>query len=146
MTDQRLSLRVLPGSFAVARLDANDPLPGWAALGEPGRSMPLLSVTRTQGELSIVCRETLVPVAIRAERGFVAFAITGTLDFSLVGILASLLEPLRQSDVAVLALSTFDTDYLLVRYHDLDRAVAALRSAGFEVTGSVAPPPAPARP
>jgi hypothetical protein len=122
----RLTLRLLSGGYAVCRLPADADAPGWAG-GE------LVSVTRTADELSVVCREDEVPDGVRCERGWRCLRVGGTLDFGLVGVLASLLVPLADAGVSVLALSTFDTDYLLVKGADLTKAVEALQAAGHVV-------------
>src|SRR5262249_13951018 len=121
-----LTLRVLPGRYAVCRLSAGANVPTWAT-GE------LVSVTRTPDELSIVCREDGVPSGAHSERGWRCLRVVGTLDFELVGLLAALLLPLAEAGVSVFALSTFDTDCLLVREADLTRAVGALQSAGHVI-------------
>ncbi len=118
-----LALTVLPGGYAVCRLPADAAFPAWAA-GD------LLSVTRTADELSVVCHEEAVPGGVRCVRGWRCLRVAGTLDLSLVGVLASLLVPLAEAGVGVFALSTFDTDYLLVRDRDLARALQALQTAG----------------
>src|SRR4051794_40607849 len=92
----------LDGLFAVCRLAAGSPLPAWA--GGPAGSF--VSITRTTDELSIVCRQELVPEGIRCERGWRVLRFAGTLDFTLVGVLASLLVPLADADVAVFVVST----------------------------------------
>jgi hypothetical protein len=125
----QLRLVFLQGSFAVCRLEPEAPVPSWAADG------PFVSVTRTAAELSVVCPEMAVPEGVRCERGWRCLRVAGTLDLSLVGVLASLLVPLSGAGVAVFALSTFDTDYLLVRQADLGRAVEAWRQAGHGVEG-----------
>ena len=98
----------LEGRFAVARLDRNAAVPSWVAGS-------LTSVTRTREELSIICPEDAVPGDVRAERGFVAFKVEGPLDFSTVGLLAGLTGPLAAAKISVVAFSTYDTDYLLVK-------------------------------
>jgi hypothetical protein len=125
-----LSLRVLPDALAVCRLSPSDPVPAWAL------ASPFSSATRTEKELSIVCREALVPEDVRAERGWRAFELEGAFDFSLTGVLASLLEPLARAGVSIVAISTYDTDYVLVRAETLSRAVAALRGAAHRVVES----------
>jgi hypothetical protein len=125
--DHQLTLVLLPGAFAVCGLDPNEAVPSWATRGT------FVSVTRTPNELSVVCREEDVPEGVRCERGWRCLQVPGPLDFSLVGVLASLLTPLAEAGVSVFALSTFDTDYLLVREADLERAERALRTAGHEV-------------
>lgn len=127
-----LVLELEPDRFAVCRLDPGATRPAWLASSSP----VLRSVTRTATELSIVCSEAAVPAAVRAERGFRALRVRGTLDFALVGVLSSLLAPLAAAGVSVFVLSTFDTDWLLVRENALDRALAALRAAGFAIHGA----------
>jgi hypothetical protein len=92
-------------------------------------------VTRTPTELSIVCREDSVPAGILANRGWRAIAVAGTLDFALTGVLASLVSPLAAAGVSIFAVSTYDTDYVLVKKNTLDRAVAALSAAGHRFPG-----------
>jgi hypothetical protein len=91
------------------------------------------SITRTGEELSVVCREALVPEGIRAERGWRALRVAGVLDLSQVGVLASLASPLAGAGISLFALSTFDTDYLLVQEQDLGRAVEVLVAVGHAV-------------
>ena len=120
-----MRVRVLPGHFAVARLDAAAPLPAWGPQG------PLWSVTRRGDELSVVCPEGVVPEGVRAERGFHALDLPDPLAFDAVGVLAGLTAPLAAAGIPLLAISTFDTDVLLVR--DVTGAVRALREAGYAV-------------
>jgi GNAT superfamily N-acetyltransferase len=127
--DYKLTLVSLDGEYAVCRLDVDVALPTWVA------GAPFLSITRTADELSVVCREMAVPEGVRCERGWRCLRIAGTLDFSLVGVLASLLTPLATAGVGVFVLSTFDTDYLLVKQTDFPRADEALRKAGHAVSG-----------
>ncbi len=129
MADTTLTLTVLPGTLAVCRLPADAALPAWAGGGA------LLSLTRTADELSVVCGEDAVPAGVTGERGWRAFQVAGPLDFALTGILARLTAPLAQAGIAIFALSTYDTDYLLVRTPMLAPACAALRQAGMIIIG-----------
>jgi GNAT superfamily N-acetyltransferase len=122
-----LHLILMPGRFAVSRLDARSPIPRWA--GEDG----FFSVTRTADELSIVCREGIVPDVIQSERGWRCLRVAGTIPFSAVGVLASLAVPLAEAHISVFALSTFDTDYLLVKEQNLPAAMAALKRRSHAV-------------
>lgn len=123
-----LSLSILASTFAVARLAPDAPLPEWASAGE------LCSITRTADELSIVCEASSVPADVRAERDWRGLVVAGPLDFSEVGILAALTGALATAGISLFALSTYDTDYLLVRAAHLDAAVDALRQAGHRVS------------
>jgi hypothetical protein len=122
-----LTLDLLPGRFAVCRVDPEAPVPAGALAG------PFASVTRTADELSIVCPEPQMPAGARCEAGWRCLKVRGPLPFSAVGILASLTAPLAAAGVSLFALSTFDTDYLLVQESDLERALAALRAAGHAI-------------
>ena len=124
-----LHLGVLPGSSAVARLDSWAVVPSWAA------SDVLSAVIRTADELTIVCAAAAVPPDVRCEGPFRALAVRGPLDFALTGILASLAGPLAADGISIFVLSTFDTDLLLVREHDLPAARAALERAGHRIDG-----------
>jgi len=119
-----LTLRVLPETLAICRLAPSEPVPPWAASGSFG------SVTRTPAELSIVGADAATPPGVAAERGWRAIAVDGPLDFALTGVLASLAAPLAAAQISIFSVSTFDTDYVLVREAALDRAVDALERAG----------------
>lgn len=123
-----LTLSVLSGTYAVCQLPADAAPPAWAFEGE------FWSVTRAPGELSVVCAAEDVPAGVRAERGWAALRLHGPFEFTLTGILAGVLNPLRDAGVGIFALSTFDTDYVLVAQPRLAEAVTALRAAGHTVT------------
>lgn len=120
-------IRQRPERLAVARLDPSHGWPWWATYSA------VTSVTRTPFETSVVAEDRLVPIGTRAERDFVAFAVQGPLDFSEVGILASLTGALAAAQVSCFAISTYDTDLVLVRSADAERAADAWRSAGWTV-------------
>lgn len=122
-----MRLTVHPEHYAVVRLDPDEDVPAWAEVGA------VSSVTRTPSELSIVCIEAAVPSQASAERGWRMLEVAGPLDFSLTGVLSSLTVPLASAEIPLFALSTFETDYLLVREPTLARAVAALQDAGHTV-------------
>jgi uncharacterized protein len=119
-------LRLLEDRLAVCRLGPDAPVPDWAG-GE------LTSITRTPSELSVVCAEAGVPADEVAERGWRALEVAGPLSFELTGVLASLSAPLAGARVSVFAIATYDTDYVLVKELDLERAAAALDAAGHTV-------------
>ncbi|MEO5821167.1 MAG: ACT domain-containing protein [Vicinamibacteraceae bacterium] len=125
-----LTLLVLPGELAVVRLPPDAHVPQWAFGAAPGR---LWSMTRTDEELSLVRDAEAVPSDARAERDWRALRIAGTIDFALTGILASVLAPLGDAAIGIFAISTYDTDYILVREHALAAAIDVLRAAGHDV-------------
>jgi hypothetical protein len=127
MTQQRLNLDPLDGLFAIAKLPPDAAIPSWASSG------PFFSITRSADELSIVCPEAQVPSGVQAERGWRCVRVAGTMDFSVVGVLASLVGPLAEAGISVFAVSTFDTDYLLLKEAEWERAKERLVGAGHDL-------------
>ena len=123
-----LSLTLLPDRLAVCRLD-----PGSALPEAPEGRCNLWSVTRTAEEISVVLPEEEARPGWRVEPGWRVFQVAGPLEFGLTGVVASLTRPLADAGVPVFVLSTFDTDYLLVKEPDLDRAREALAGAGHQL-------------
>ena len=122
-----LDLDVLPGAFAICRWPAGEALPAWVNHGG------FVSVTRTPTELSAVCAAEAVPAGTVCEAPWRMFAVRGPIDFALTGVLASLATPLADAAITIFAVSTYDTDYVLVRAADLERAVEVLTKAGHRV-------------
>ena len=125
-------LVVLSDTLAICRLSSTQPLPAWARMEEG----EFFSATRTSDELSLILADSRAPQSAKCEHGWRAFKVQGPLDFSQVGIIAGLSAALADAGVSIFALSTYDTDYVMVKLADLDRAVAALRQAGYTVTQS----------
>jgi uncharacterized protein len=110
--------------LAVCRLPLNEPLPAWAVGGE------FLALVRTPTEATAVCEEARVPATAQAERGWAALELAGPFDFAQTGILASVLTPLAEAGIGIFAISTFDTDWILVKRERVDESVRALTAAG----------------
>jgi uncharacterized protein len=115
---------VLEGRFAVCRLPADAP---WPIL----LPAPLASVTRTTEEVSVVCRSEEAPPGARVADGWRALKLEGPIPFEEVGVLSALAGVLAGAGLSLFALSTFDTDYILVKERDLAAALDALRQSGF---------------
>jgi len=124
---KKLTLKTLGGTYAVSRLSLDTAIPGWAF------SAPFFSITRTENELSLVCSESRVPDEITCEKGWKCFQIVDPLDFSEIGILSSLSRILADAGISIFALSTFDTDYIMVKSPDFEKAIDALTVAGHRV-------------
>ena len=120
------SLTLLPDRYVIARLASDVTVPSWATGN-------FTSVTRTADELSIVCQEENVPPGACAERGWSLLKVAGPLRFDETGILASLLSPLANAGIPVFTVSTYDTDYVLLKENKIRRAKAALTGAGHIV-------------
>jgi len=127
MIDRALTLDLLPGELAVCRLEPGETVPSWAWIGA------VVSVTRTTGELSVVCDAAAVPGDVTHTAGWRALRVRGPLDFDLVGILAGLSRTLAEAEVPIFAISTHDTDLVLVRQGQLERALRALDGAGHSI-------------
>jgi len=123
----KLTLEVLPNKIGVCKLEAQSTVPNWPCKGE------FFSITKTPEELSIVCSEDNIPKDVLCERGWRAFKVQGTLDFGLVGILAKITAALANAGLGIFAVSTYNTDYILVKEKDLEYAIIALRNDGHEI-------------
>ena len=122
-----MTLQQLHGSYAICRLSPAEALPSWVARSE------FFSITRTPAELSVVCDAAAVPSDVKTDAPWLALTVLGPLDLNITGVLSGLSTPLAAAGVSIFAVSTFDTDYLLVRQRDGDRARHVLREAGHEV-------------
>ena len=127
MSDRVFDLTRHRDALAVVRLGRGAKIPGWAA------ASTLFSVTATDTETSIVCHASSVPTSARRQGPFVAFEVTGPLDFKLVGVLHTLLTPLVEAGISVFTLSTYDTDWILVQAGRADAAAEAWTAAGHTV-------------
>ncbi len=124
---RQLELSLLPERFAISRLAAESPIPAWATQG------PFFSVTRTGDELSVVTELSRVPVGVQSQPGWRVLKVHGPFVLSEIGVLAALAMPLAEAKISLFAVSTFDTDYLLVASETLAAAVAALERAGHTI-------------
>jgi hypothetical protein len=123
----RLTLTLAPDRYAVCRLGPQADVPHWATRG------PFFSVTHTADELSVVCPEKNVPAGVQQADGWRLVKFEGPFEFSATGILAAAADPLAVAGVSIVAISTYDTDYILVRQAQIDRALEILAGAGHEI-------------
>ena len=120
-----MRLEVVEGEFTVSKV---------SGMHEVNLAAPWLFIGRTDAETSVVCLSAHAPVhCLAREDGWRAFRVAGQMDFGLTGVLAGLATVLAQSSVSIFALSTFDTDYILVKKENLSKALEALVLAGHEV-------------
>lgn len=127
MADPKRSLFLLKGSFAVCRLDRSAAIPDWAT------TEPFFSVTRTADELSVVCPQEGVPEGIDCEAGWRCLKVESPFEFDLTGAISSVAAPLAEADIGMFVLATRDSDYLMVKEPDLERAIEMLSRAGYRV-------------
>ena len=124
----RLRFSLLPGKFAICRLDPASEIPEWAL-----RSGVFTSITRTPGELSIVCPQNDISGDIKFDGGWLCLKLEGPFPFSMTGVLASFLVPLAANRTPIFAVSTFDTDYVLIKEEFWDLARQVLATAGHQL-------------
>jgi hypothetical protein len=127
-----LDIALLPEEYAVCRLPAGSSVPTGLLSGPAGSGV--LSVTWTADEVSIICRADRVPSEATVETPWRCLRVVGPLDLALTGILASLVVPLADARVNIVAFSTYDTDYLLVPAVRLDEALATLAHTGHRIS------------
>lgn len=124
------TFRVLPERLAIARLPADAPFPDWA-------QGCFVHLARTPDEVSIVCPQSHVPANVRHERERVALGIVGVVEMTTIGVLAALCGALASAGVSVFVISTYDTDWLIVRAEQFAAAKVALLAAGHVVEGEL---------
>ena len=122
-----MKFTMLRGPFAICKLARDATIPPWASLGV------FCSITRTPNELSVICDEANVPRDATAERAFHVIQLEGPFDFQAIGILQSVLAPLAQSGVPVFAVSTYDTDWILIPAKHWETALSVLLAAGHHL-------------
>lgn len=127
MVEKILTMKLLKEKYGVCRLDKTESIPEWS------KNSSFFSITKSEDELSIVCFEDTIPGDVKCEKDWRVLKIEGPLDFSLVGILSSISTILAQNRISIFAISTFDTDYILVKNKDVDTAIEALIKEKYEV-------------
>lgn len=125
-TKHRIS--ILLDRLTVCRLDKDNDIPPWVL------NHHFVCITRTAEELSIVAPEVLVPDHLPQDRGWRCVKVEGPLDFTLFGVLASLITPLAKEGISILAIATYDTDYFLVKETQLAQTVKILQNEGHDVS------------
>jgi uncharacterized protein len=128
----QLKFRRISGAFSICRLPPGAPIPAWAQTG------PFLTITRTSEELSVVCLTANVPGDVQADSGWACFKLEGPFPFLVAGILVSFVGPLARNGIPIFAISTFDTDYVLMKEESVEAALPILAQADHELLGSPA--------
>ena len=126
-TVAKLTFIILRETFVICRLDKDAPIPDWVFQGN------LYSVTRTKDELSIVCPLINVPKGIVCNQGWSCLKVKGPLDLSLTGIISSIASTLERENISLFSISTYDTDYVMVKEKNLEQAIFALTKTGQRI-------------
>jgi hypothetical protein len=123
----QLKFRQLPGPYAIVRLAPESPIPPWTTKGD------FTSITRTADELSIVCPADNLPADVHSPHHWICLKLEGPFPFELTGVLLSFIEPLSTNAIPIFAISTYDTDYVLIQEDFAGAALNALQKAGHEL-------------
>jgi hypothetical protein len=113
--------------YIICQLPSNSTIPEWGNLGE------IFAVIRTSDELTVVCRETNIPGNVKFESGWRVLKVQGPLEFSQVGVISKLATTLADVDASIFILSTYDTDYILIKDSNLKQAIRALQQVGYRI-------------
>jgi hypothetical protein len=124
MDIRAVRFRQLPGLFAVCKLPADASI--------PESDGTFFALTRTQDEISLVCPENAVPIGAQVEKGWICFQLQGPFPFTMTGVLASFIWPLGEASIPIFAISTYDTDYVLIKKEHREKALSTLTTAGHE--------------
>ena len=127
MLENKLNMRLLQEKYGVCRLEINEEIPKWAINSQ------FYSITKTQDELSIVCPQNNIPSNIKYEDNWRILKVEGPLDFSLIGILSSISTILANNKISIFAISTYDTDYILVKDKDVENAIKVRSNENYHV-------------
>jgi uncharacterized protein len=122
-----LKFRPLIGQYGIVRLAPDAQVPEWATPGE------FTSISRTSDELSIVCPIENVPADVPSPHRWICLKLEGPFPFSQTGVLLSFIEPLSSKKIPIFAISTYDTDYVLIQEEFAETALEVLQVAGHEV-------------
>jgi hypothetical protein len=131
--DMILNFTLLKGEYSIYGFSRDSPIPGWIYDSD------FYSVTRTSDELSIICKPVDVKLGIdtKIDYPWKILKICGVLDLSLIGIIATVSTILKENKIPIFTISTFDTDYILVKERDLNKAIAALRAEGHKIQSEI---------
>ncbi|MGO0905369.1 ACT domain-containing protein [Clostridioides difficile] len=122
-----MKLKLFLEEYAVCRLSSNSKIPTWID------TKNFYSITKTDDELSIVCSNNNIPSDVKSEKEWRILKILGPLDFSLIGILSKISGLLADNKISIFAISTYDTDYILIKEKDIKNACKILNCNGYEI-------------
>jgi hypothetical protein len=128
MSPKDIKLNVLEGLYTIHRFFSDHDIP------EQIYESEFYSISKSEDELSIVCNSSILLNSERSETGWSCIKVSGSLDFSLTGILADISAVLAKAEISIFAISTFDTDYILIKSENLPSAGKALVSSGYAFT------------
>ena len=128
MKQRQLQLSLLKDKYGICTLPNTAPIPDWAL------TQSLASITRTEKELTIVCRLEILPSQYQSGLKWRCFKIDGSFDLNQIGVISSISSPLADAGISIYVISTYDTDYFLIQEHNLKQTISALSSSGHSIT------------
>jgi hypothetical protein len=127
MTQRKLKLSLLKDKYGICSLPATTPIPDWAL------KESLISITRTKEELTIVCRQDLIPSQIQCDPNWRCFRIDGAFDLNQTGVISSISSPLANAGISIYVISTYNTDYFLVKEENVNQTISVLSSSAHSI-------------
>ena len=128
MKQRQLQLSLLKDKYGICTLPNTAPIPDWAL------TQSLASITRTEKELTIVCRLEILPSQYQSDLNWRCFKIDGSFDLNQIGVISSISSTLADAGISIYVISTYDTDYFLIQEHNLEQTISTLSSSGHSIT------------
>ena len=128
MTQRKLKLSLLEEKYGICTLPKDAPIPHWVS------KESLVSITRTGKELTIVCKQDIIPSKLQSDLNWRCFKIDGSFDLSQIGVISSISSPLADAGISIYVISTYDTDYFLVKDDNLEKSISVLSNFGHSIT------------
>ena len=128
MKQRQLQLSLLKDKYGICTLPNTAPIPDWAL------TQSLASITRTEKELTIVCRLEILPSQYQSDLKWRCFKIDGSFDLNQIGVISSISSPLADAGISIYVISTYDTDYFLIQEQNLEKTISVLSSSGHYIT------------
>lgn len=129
MEKRQLKLSLLKDVYGICKLPGDSPIPDWTQKGS------WYSITQTEKELTIVCPQGVIPARVEYDGNWRGFRIDGSFDFSQIGVISSIAGPLAKAHISIYVISTYDTDYFLVKEANVEQAVTVLTDEGHSIEG-----------
>jgi len=127
MKHRQLQLSLLKDKYGICTLPNTAPIPDWAL------TQSLASITRTEKELTIVCRLEILPSQYQSDLKWRCFKIDGSFDLNQIGVISSISSPLADAGISIYVISTYDTDYFLIQEQNLEQTISVLSNSGHYI-------------
>ena len=125
---EKLRIRLLQGTYAVCQIKDTENILNCFD------EKDVFSITKTEDEISVVMLQDKISNDVKAEKDWRILKVEDTLDFSLIGILAKISGILAKNSISIFVISTFNTDYILVKEEKIEKAMTVLSEEGYEIS------------